>query len=402
MQFSYVGYTKDKILVKGTIGAIDQSTAHNMLSNVGYRIVSLKINTPFLPDLNSILIGNVKSTEMIMFSKQLALLLESGLGIVQSLELLQSQVNDAILKKALIKVINDLRSGDPFSVALSRHPRVFSKIFQKMVAVGEQTGGLEGVLRSLAAYSERQNATLSKLKTALTYPAIVICVGIIVMILMTTIVLPPIVGMFKQLGGDLPITTTILLAFVDFMHGYGLYVSIGLVLFVLVLYLYSKSKTGRYYKDLLLLKLPVIGRLNLLTELARCSRNISLLFRAGLPLPEIMTLTSQSSNNVIITQALNAVEKDMLKGEGLAVPMRKRKVFLPLMVEMIKVGEATGTLDNTLITVAENYEMEADGKTQTLLSMIEPVMTVFIGIAVGFLALSIFMPLYSSLSLISK
>ncbi len=400
MQFTYVGYTRDKQLIKGTISAVDEATAQDMLSNIGYKLVSLKVITPFLPDLSNFFQGNVKSSEMILFSKQLALLLESGLGIVQSLELLQAQVNDAVLRKSLIQVITDLRSGSALSVALSKHPHVFSRIYQKMVAVGEQTGGLEGVLRSLAIYAERQNATISKLKTALTYPAIVVCVGILVGILMTTVVLPPIVNMFTQLGGELPITTKLLLAVVGFMNSYGLYVSIALLALVLLAYLYSKSVSGRYYRDLLMLKLPVVGRLYLLTELARCSRNMSLLFRAGLPLPEIMTLTAQSSGNVVVTLALNAVEKDMLKGEGLSAPMRKRKVFLPLMVEMVKVGEATGTLDNTLITVAENYEMEADGRTQTLVSMIEPIMTIIIGIAVGFLALSIFMPLYSSLNLI--
>ena len=149
-----------------------------------------------------------------------------------------------------------------------------------------------------------------------------------------------------------------------------------------------------------MLKLPMLGGLNLITELARCCRSISLLFKAGLPLPEIMTLAAQACGNMVVAKALGEVEQDMLKGEGLAAPMAKRWVFLPLMVEMTKVGEATGKLDATLITVAENYEVEADGRVQTVLSMVEPVMTIAIGVAVGFLALSIFMPLYSSLSLL--
>jgi type IV pilus assembly protein PilC len=149
-----------------------------------------------------------------------------------------------------------------------------------------------------------------------------------------------------------------------------------------------------------ILRLPILGRLILISDLARCCRSISVLFKAGLPLPDIMKLVSQAAANQVIAEALNGVEEDMLKGEGLSAPMRKRRVFLPLMVEMTRVGEATGTLDITLLTVAENYEIEADSRTQRVISMIEPVMTIAIGLVVGFLALSVFMPLYSGLSLI--
>jgi len=175
---------------------------------------------------------------------------------------------------------------------------------------------------------------------------------------------------------------------------------VGAIVLGMVAFMYTRTSSGQYYRDLLMLRLPILGRLRLVSDLARCCRSMALLFRSGLPLPEIMTLTAQSSGNRVVTKAFAEVEQDMLKGEGLSGPMRKRWVFLPLMVEMTKVGEETGSLDATLITVAENYEIEAESRTQAMLAMIEPVMTIAMGLGVGFIALSVFMPMYGSLSLV--
>lgn len=400
MDYTYVSYTENRQIVRGRISATSEQAAADMLANVGYRVVSLKRVTPFLPDLSKLLQGKIKLAEIITFSRQLALLLESGVGIVQSLELLQNQTSDRQLKKVLIQIVSDLRGGGSLTAALAKHPQVFSNMYCKMVGVGEQTGGLEIVLRNLADYTERQAGAMRKLKTALTYPAIVLCVAIVVVAILITFALPPIVGLFASLGGELPITTRALLATVDLLNNYGLYLLVVLAGLGIAGFIYSRTPAGRYFRDKMLLRLPLLGRLVLLTELARGCRSMSLLFRAGLPLPEVMTLTAQASSNRVVAKALGEVEQDMLKGEGLAEPMRKRRVFMPLMVEMTKVGEETGNLDAVLIIVAENYEIETDRRTQTLISMIEPAMTIGMGLVVGFLALSIFMPIYSSLSLV--
>lgn len=400
MDYTYLGYGEDRRIVRGRISAASEHAAVDILANVGYQVVSLKPMTRFLPDFSKLLQGRVKPAEIITFSRQLALLLESGVGIVQSLELLGNQTSDKQLKKVLVEVVSDIRGGSSLSAALAKHPEVFSTIYHKMVGVGEQTGGIEGVLRSLADYAQRQSSAMNKLKMALTYPAIVLCLAIVVVALLITVVLPPIVNMFTALGGDLPITTRALLAMVDLLNNYGLYVLVGAIALGMIAFMYTRTSSGQYYRDLLMLRLPILGRLRLVSDLARCCRSMALLFRSGLPLPEIMTLTAQSSGNRVVTKAFSEVEQDMLKGEGLSGPMRKRWVFLPLMVEMTKVGEETGSLDATLITVAENYEIEAESRTQAMLAMIEPVMTIAMGLGVGFIALSVFMPMYGSLSLV--
>jgi type IV pilus assembly protein PilC len=224
--------------------------------------------------------------------------------------------------------------------------------------------------------------------------------AIAVAAIMVTVLLPPLIDMFSKLGGTLPLPTRMLLASMGFIESYGMYLLLVILALGIVGFLYTRTPNGRYTKDRLLLKVPVIGRLSLVNELARCCRSLSLLFRAGLPLPEVMTLTARATGNRAVARALSEVEQDLLKGQGLATPMSKRDVFLPLMVEMTKVGEETGNLDESLIIVAENYEIEADRRTQTLLGMIEPAMTIAMGLGIGFLALSVFMPIYSSLSLV--
>jgi type IV pilus assembly protein PilC len=241
---------------------------------------------------------------------------------------------------------------------------------------------------------------MNKIKAAMTYPTIVVGLAIVIVIMVVTFVLPPLLNLVTALGGEPPITTKILLAVVAYGNKYGLYTLVGLLVVGLITFLMTRTTTGRYYWDMLMLKIPMIGRVNTLTELSRICRNISLLFKAGLPLPEITTLVAQASGNRVVAASITEVEGEMMQGEGLAGPMSKRGLFPPLLVEMTKVGEETGNLDSTLTTVAETFEVEVDRRIQALLGMLEPAMTIAVGIGVAFVALSLFLPLYSSLSMI--
>jgi len=400
MEFEYVGYTADRRVVKGKIAADTETDAGDRLTRSGYQILSIKHITPFISDSPTFFKASIKSEEVIMFSRQLALLLESGVGIVQGLELLKEQTVNKRFASMLATVVTDLRTGLPVSTALQKHPDAFSRMYCKIIAVGEQTGQLENVLRNLANYAEQTTAAVKKIKQAMTYPIIVLVLAVLVGILAVTFILPPIMRMFKALGGKLPLMTQILINTVTFFSQYGIYVLAGLIALAIIAYIYVKTPAGAYQKDKLLLSLPVIGRLNLLNTLARICRSITLLFKSGLPLPDILTLTADSSGNLVVGRALQEVEQDIIKGDALALSMQKKPVFLPLMVEMTRVGEETGNLDNTLSIVAESFEIEAADKLQTMLGMIEPAMTIIIGLGVGFLALSIFIPIYSSLSLV--
>jgi len=265
------------------------------------------------------------------------------------------------------------------------------------MAVSEETGNLESGLRQMADYIEKQATSSKKIKSALTYPIIVLVLAVVVIAVLVTFVMPAFIGLYSSLGAELPGITRALLAIVNFLLHYGLFILAGIVGVVVIGFAYTRTPTGRYQWDKLNLSLPMVGRITVLNELSRCCRTISLLFRAGLPLPEIMTLAISGSSNKVVSRALTEVREEMLKGQGLARPMSRNPVFLPLMVQMAAVGEGTGNLDNTLDTVAQSYEMEADDRTAALTAMITPAMTIFMGGLVGFIALALISTMYSIL-----
>jgi type IV pilus assembly protein PilC len=396
MEFKYVAYTEDKRLVKGKLSATSEEAALNLLSYGGYQTVSLKEIVPFfnLQKLAS-RFSRVKPREIIMFSRQLALLLESGTDIVTSLELLQSQVTNRTLKVVLGQVASDIRGGSSLSAALGKHPRAFPEIYSRTLAAGEQAGNLEVVLRQMADHLERGATTEKKIKNALTYPVIVAIVAFIVIAVLVTFVLPAFTGLYRSLGADLPATTKLLIGLSDWLIDYGVFLLLGIVALAVVVVIYIRTPAGKYQLDKLMLTVPVIGRINLLSELARCCRTISLLFKVGLPLPEVMSQAIHGTNNKVIAEALTQVQQELIRGEGISKPMAKRTVFLPLMVQMVGVGEETGHLDTTLATVAQTYEVEADDRTSSAVGLLQPAITVVIGIVVAFIAISLVSAMYS-------
>ncbi len=397
MNYVYIAYTKDKRLVKGKISANSEQIAAEVLANIGYQVLSLKQVVPLLPNLSKYFPTRIKPQDIVLLFRQLALLIDSGVGIVQSLELLREQSTNKTIKKVLKEVASDLRGGNPLSNALAKHPRVFPLLYTRMIAVGEKTGELTTILRSLADYVERDAAVINKLKAALTYPVTVLLLAVGVVILLITIALPPLINLFTSFDAQLPLLTRGLVSVVNFANHYGFYLLLSMGALILLIFTYTRSTSGRYQWDKLMLNLPIIGRLNLLTELSRSCRSLSLLFRTGLPLPEVMNLAKQATRNRVIAVALANVAEQVIKGEGLARSLAKNRLFLPLMVTMTRVGEETGNLDETLITVAQSYEAEAENRMRTVFNLLEPMMLLFLGGLVALIALSMFMPLYGIL-----
>jgi type IV pilus assembly protein PilC len=337
----------------------------------------------------------VKPTDIILFYRQVALLVESGLNIVTSLELLQEQSSNRIFKKVLGEIVADIRGGSSLSVAMSKHPGTFSPIYCQSLKVGEQTGGLEVTLRQIADQMEKQVNSGKSIKNAMTYPVVALIVALVVMAVMVTFVLPAFAGLYSSLGAQMPLMTKVTLELGEKLRQYGLYILVVLGIAAAFGVAYLRTNQGRYQWDKLSLKFPVVGKINHLNALARLSREISVLFKSGLPLTEIMPLVIQSSGNKVIAEALLGVRDDMLGGEGLSRPMSKRPIFMPMLVQMVRVGEETGNLDGTLSSVAQSYETEAEDKTKALIGMIQPVMTIIIGLVVGLMALSLVSAMYS-------
>jgi len=395
--YRYEATTVQGKLVKGTIKATGEIEAERLLVGRGLDPVHVDV-VPSMFSLEEALpsLFKVKPRDVVVFSRQLATLLRSGVSLLPALEVLQGQVTTSrVFKKILESIVNDLRSGGSFTQSISKHPTTFSEIYCRTITVGEQTGNMEMVLNRMADYLEKQGAVAKKVKGALTYPMMVMGVGLVVIVILMTVVMPQLMGMFTSMGAELPLPTKILIGVSNTLTTYPLYFVIaGVVLVAVVLWL-VKQPTGRRLFDRIRLSAPLIGTPTLLGELARLSRTMSVLITAGLNLQEIMELVPQSSNNSVIRDALNQVGERLVLGEGLSQPMSRLAVFPPLLVQMVAVGEESNTLDFTLGVVADFYEVTAEEKTSAMTGMISPLSTAIIGLLVGFIAISVLMPMYT-------
>jgi len=396
MIYQYIACGESGAIVKGKISATNEDAIAEMLGYAGYRLINLRPYVAFFSvgKLEAQLFP-VKQNDIILLYRQLALLLESGINIVTALELLQEQISNRSLNKVISDVINDIRNGDQLSTAMSRHPQIFSPMACRTLSIGEQTGGLETMLRQIADYIEKEIVTRKGIKGALMYPLIAAVVAIGVVGVLMFFVLPAFASLYGSLGAELPALTRMMMSLSVLLRSYALHIFLGIFIIIGLGVIYFRTPDGKYKYDALMLRIPTLGRVKHLNELARCCRSISLLFTAGLPLTEIMPLVIQGCNNRVIAQALYNVQTDMLKGEGLSKPMAQNSLFLPMMVQMVKVGEETGNLDTSLLAVAQNYESEAQDKTKTLIGMIQPVMTLVIAGVVGLIALSMVSAMYS-------
>jgi type IV pilus assembly protein PilC len=399
LDYSYVAYDSELQLAEGVISATSESVASQMLAKRGWKVLRLKPNQPLLPSLGRLFsfLSRPRTSDIVIFSRQLALLIESGISISRALRLLANQTTDKRLQKVINQVNSDISGGTTLSAALAKHPGTFPPMYAKLMAVAEHTGHSEEILRQLADYMERQHAATSRLRTAMAYPALILCVSIVVVTVLMTVALPPLVGLFKGLGVRLPVTTRILMAVVELVLGNWMFIFPILLVLLLGAVLYTRTEAGRYRFHQLLVRVPLLGRVILLSELGRCCRSMSLMFGVGLPAHEVLALASSSAGNLVVRQAIGEVGQAVIRGESLSGAMAQNSVFLPIMVDMTTVGEETGHPDETLTAVAQTFDVETDDRIRRLIGMIEPAMTVAVGLVVGFIALSIFMPLYGIL-----
>ncbi len=397
LSYRYVAATRQGKLVKGTIKATDEIAAERLLIGQGYTPVNVEI-APSMFSLEEALpsIFKINPRDVIVFSRQLATLLRSGISLLPALEILQGQVTTGrVFRKILETITNDLSAGSSFSQAISKHPKAFSDIYCRTIAVGEQSGSLEIVLNRMADYHERQGAVAKKMGKALTYPLMILGVGVVVVIILMTVVMPQLLGMFTAMNVELPLPTRILIWLTEFLTGNMLYLLIAGVLLVTVALWLVKQPSGRRLLDRLKLTIPIIGPALLMGELARFSRTMSVLIGAGLNLQEVMGMIPQSSNNKIIRDALTQVNEGLMLGGGLSEPMSRIDIFPPLLVQMVAVGEQSNTLDYTLGVVADFYEVTSEEKTSAMVGMMGPLLTIVMALGVGFIAISVLMPMYT-------
>ncbi|MBU2535271.1 MAG: type II secretion system F family protein [Chloroflexota bacterium] len=395
--FRYTASTRQGNLVKGNIKAPSEIAAERLIIAKGYTPEHVEI-APSMFSLEEAFptFFKLKPRDIIVFSRQLATLLRSGISLLPSLEILQGQVaSSRAFRSVLTSIVNDIRSGGSFSQAVKKNPKAFSEIYCRTIAVGEETGNLNTTLNQMADFMERHQAMSQRVKKALSYPMIVLGVGIVVVIMLITVVMPQLLGMFTAMDVELPLPTRILIAITEIFQNYTLYIVIGGALIFAVFLWMTKQPAGKRVLDRLRLNMPILGPPALMSELGRFARTLSVMIGAGLKLQETMELLPQSTTNMLFRDSLHQVNERLLLGEGLAGPMSHVSLFPPLLVQMVAVGEETNTLDFTMGVVADFYETAAEEKTAAMVGMIGPVSTIGIALLVGFIALSVLMPMYT-------
>ncbi|MCK4860136.1 MAG: type II secretion system F family protein [Candidatus Omnitrophica bacterium] len=345
--------------------------------------------------------GRVKDEDLIIFSRQLATLLDAGVTLVQALSILCEQIENQNFKQIISDLGQDIQGGKSFSDALLKHPRFFSSLFVNMIKAGEKSGRLPETLDRLSNYLEKANALLKKVKSALAYPTVVSSMAVLITLFLLIKVIPTFKGIFESLGGTLPLPTLILINISDFVRDYFLIVGFVLIFSVILLKYYAKTEKGSFTVDKMKLKLPVFGALLRKVAISRFCSTFSSLIESGVSVLDCLTIVGKTSGNKVIEKIAEDVQGSVRQGENINTPLGKSGVFPPLVTRMIAVGEQSGELAKMLSKVADFYEREVDAAVSGLTSLIEPLIIAFLGIVIGSIAVAMLLPIFKISTLIS-
>ncbi|MFC1951222.1 type II secretion system F family protein [Chloroflexota bacterium] len=400
MPYKYVAYDVKRNLVKGTVPVSTESLAVDTLVKSGLKILSLREVKPRGLSRLPSLVFSVKPSDVVLFSRQLAMLLERGTGFLTALRLSRQQVASSRLKKVLAGTISAIEAGGTFSSALDRHPDTFPFAYRRMIQVGEQTGKLEEVLFEVAAYMERDEDTRKKVRSIMVYPSFILILAVVTAFVLTTVVLPPLVNMFATFNAQLPWTTRALLAVSDFLGDYVYYIiSIGFLLVVLAIW-YLRRPGGHYYLEKILWKLPFVRRISMLRSMHNFCRIMSILLASGLPMMDVIRIAEQSARSQTLRRSLTKLPDRLLSGKSLSQAMKADSLFPGVLAQMVLLGESTNSLDNSFATMADQYEFEFNQSVRTLTALLEPALMLIVGLGIALVAVSIIMPIYSIYSFI--
>jgi type IV pilus assembly protein PilC len=386
-------------LLTGTLVADSRDLVRTRLREMGHTPISVEVQRSGLK-MEIHLSNRVKLKDLAVFSRQFATMINSGLPILKALSILENQTESGPLVKAVADVRLEVERGNSLSGALSKHPKVFNNLYVAMVRSGEAGGVLEQVLERLAMNLEREVSLRHKIKSAMTYPVVVLGFVLLIMMAMLLFIVPQFKNIYASLHGTLPFPTRILLAVSNILKKDFLWVIVASVAFVIGWRRYLKTKGGREFWDKLKLKVPVFGSLMQKTALARFSRVLSVLNKSGVPILQSLDVVAETVNNTLMAKAIADVQEAVKGGESLARPLARHPVFPPMVVQMLAVGEETGALDTMLEKVAAFYDDEVGAAVDSLTSMIEPIMIFFVGGAVGLSVIALYLPMFNVINLI--
>jgi type IV pilus assembly protein PilC len=386
---------KDGVTVIKKIEATSPEMVVDYLQKNDYFPISVEESKSNDFTLFSSLTQKVDFNDIVDFTRQVALMLNAGLTLIDSLEILKKQTQKLVLKKMIEDVDAKIKGGSSFSVALQEYNGMFSKLYISLVKSGEASGKLGEILLRLADNLEKEREFKSKLKGALVYPVIVIVGMFIVMFIMVTFVLPKLLGLYKDFNVELPLSTKILIAISTFSTRFWPIVVVMGIVASYFIKKYLATKEGKSAFDTFILKLPVFGHIVAISALVESTRTLAILISSGISILEALSIVVDATENSVYQQALLSVSHKVEKGISLGTALEQQKIFPPILVQMSQVGEQTGNLDDTLFRLSKYFEMESEMATKTMTTLIEPMILVVLGVGVGFLVMSVITPIYN-------
>ncbi|MFB3074958.1 MAG: type II secretion system F family protein [Candidatus Methylomirabilales bacterium] len=344
--------------------------------------------------------GKVGEKELAIVTRQLATMIDAGLPLVQCLNILAQQQENKIFKKTLNDIRADVEAGSTFSAALKKHPKVFNTLYTNLVEAGEAGGILDTILNRLAVYIEKATTLKKRVKSAMFYPMTIVSVALVVVVFLLIYVIPTFQGLFANFGATLPLPTIIVLELSNFVRAYLLYMIGGGVGLIMGIRAYYKTAGGRKRIDGLMLQLPIVGPLIRKVAVAKFTRTLGTLVSSGVAILEGLDITARTAGNMVVEEAVQKARAAIAQGKTIAEPLQESKVFPPMVVQMIAIGEQTGALDRMLNKVADFYEEEVDIAVGTLTAMLEPLMVIFLGVVVGGVVIAMYLPIFKLISVI--
>ncbi len=396
-KFIYKAKQGPEKIIDGAIEAESHESAVARISKMGYFPISVKREEESLASSGGkalYLFKKVKLHDLAIVTRQLADLLDSGLTLARALHVIHDQTENKYLRSVISDIRDDVEDGRPLSEATGKHPRIFSKLYVSMVRSGETGGALERILIRLAEFSETQQEIENKVKSALAYPIVMASVGIVTIFVLITFVIPRIVGMFEDLGQALPIPTAILVGVSNVIINYWYLILGGLGLAIFSFMRVRKTKEGRFYIDQFKLHMPVFGQLISKSEIARFSRTLATLLANGVPILTGLDVVADTMQNACLKRDIDEAYRFVRDGKSLAAGLARGKYFPMFATNMITVGEEGGQMEKALFKVADSYEREMDNAIKIMTSLLEPALIVVMGLVVGFIVISMLLPIF--------
>lgn len=387
-------------LISSEMEAADEQELVKELEVKGYFLITAEIKGGAMGGDILAPFKKPKVKEITQFTVELSTLLDAGISLVAALEIEENQMKEGMLKSTLAEVVADIRHGKSFSEALAKHPKIFDKIYVGLIKAGEVSGQLDNILLDLAKFMEVSDENRSKVKSALTYPAVLIVVATAVCVFLLIAVLPSFASIFQSSGVELPLPTRILMGVSEFLK-YRWYIALGSLILAFGMFkLWTSTKEGRYTFDGMKFKFPVIGPLLTKSIVSRFTRTFGALVKSSVPMLQALEILKEGAGNARMEHLVDRIKLDVSEGERISTELEKSE-YIPIMVaRMVAVGEDTGALDTMLLKVADYYDKELEAEIKGLTSVIEPIITVGMGIVIGAIVLAVMLPMFDMIKLV--